>query len=303
MSPNPDAGPAAGVSPIAPDARRPFIIAGPCVIEEEAMALRVAETAAREARRHGLTYVFKSSYLKDNRTSAGAYTGPGLEEGLRILRRVRAEVGVPVLTDVHTAEEAAAAAEVVDVLQVPAFLCRQGRLLRACGRTGKAVNVKKGQFLAPADMAHAVAKIREVHPGADIWLTERGTAFGYRDLVVDMRAVALMRGLGGRVVFDATHSLQHPGAGGDRRFAASLARAALGAGAEGIFAEIHPDPARARCDASTQLPLAQLGTWMEQWARLGALITELERQDPPLGEGRWPGLETRGPGDDGGAGA
>jgi 2-dehydro-3-deoxyphosphooctonate aldolase (KDO 8-P synthase) len=283
---------AAGPRLVPPGARRPLLIAGPCVIESEALALRVAEGLAAAARAAGLVFVFKSSYLKDNRTTAGAFTGPGLGEGLRILAKVRTEVGVPVLTDVHAVEEVAPVAEVVDALQVPAFLCRQGRLLRACGATGRPVNVKKGQFLAPADMAHAVAKVREANPSAEILLTERGTSFGYRDLVVDMRAIALMRTLGAVVVFDATHALQHPGAGGDRRFARTLARAALAAGAQGIFAEVHPDPPRALCDASTQLALADAPAWIADWAAFGAFVAQREVGDAAVAGPDWPGLES-----------
>ncbi len=272
-------------------APRPLLIAGPCVIESETLALRVAEVLAAAARAAGLVFVYKSSYLKDNRTTAGAFAGLGLDEGLRILAKVRAEVGVPVLTDVHAVDEVAPVAEVVDALQVPAFLCRQGRLLRACGATGRPVNLKKGQFLAPADMAHAAAKVRETHAAAEVWLTERGTFFGYRDLVVDMRAIVLMRSLG-IVVFDATHSLQRPGAGGDRRFARHLARAALVAGAQGIFAEVHPDPPRALCDASTQLALADAPAWIADWAAFGAFAAQHGAGEGPLAGPDWPGLES-----------
>ncbi len=276
---------------IPPDARRPFLIAGPCVLEDESMALQVAETIAGAARKLGIFYIFKSSYLKDNRTSGSSYVGPDLEEGLRILGKVRRELGLPVLTDLHCREEVGPVSEVADVLQIPAFLCRQSRLLRACAATGKAINVKKGQFLAPADMAQAVRKIRDVNPGAEILLTERGSSFGYRDLVVDMRGIALMRSMGCRVVFDATHALQRPGVGGDRRFARPLARAALAAGAEGIFAEMHPEPERALSDATTQLPLESAPRLLEEWARMGAAVEEMERNDPPMAGPGWPGLE------------
>jgi 2-dehydro-3-deoxyphosphooctonate aldolase (KDO 8-P synthase) len=269
---------------------RPFLIAGPCVLEDEAMALQVAEALARVASKLGLFYIFKASYTKANRTSRDSFEGPGLDSGLRILAKVRAEIGVPVLTDVHCQEEVTAVASSVDILQIPAFLCRQTSLLRACAATGKPLNLKKGQFLAPADMAHAVAKVREIHSEAMIFLTERGSCFGYRDLVVDMRAIAFMRTLGCLVVYDATHSLQKPGAGGDRRFARALTRAALAAGAEGIFAEFHPDPSRAKSDATTQIPLAAAPGLLEEWARVGALIEEIEGQ--LLAEGPdWPGLE------------
>ncbi len=276
---------------IPPNAKRPFLIAGPCVLEGEAMALDVAGTMAALARERGLTYVFKASYRKDNRTAAASYTGPAMEEGLATLAAVRERIGVAVLTDIHCREEVAAVAEVVDVLQIPAFLCRQSRLLTAAAQTGRTINIKKGQFLAPADMAHAVAKVREARPDAEILLTERGSCFGYRDLVVDMRAVALMRSLGGRVVFDATHALQRPGAGGDRRFGPALARAALAAGAEGIFAEVHPDPARALSDSTTQFPLEIMPALLDEWVRVGALIAEIEEHSPVLEADSWPGLE------------
>jgi 2-dehydro-3-deoxyphosphooctonate aldolase (KDO 8-P synthase) len=274
--------PGARAGRIVPEApRRPFVIAGPCVLEGESMALSVAETLARAARGLGLVYIFKASYLKDNRTSVDAPVGPGLAAGLAILARVRREIGVPVLTDVHAVDEVGPAAEVVDVLQVPAFLCRQTRLLQACARSGRALNVKKGQFLAMRDIRHAVAKARAAAPGVELLLTERGASFGYHDLVVDMRAIAYMRTLGCRVVFDATHALQHPGVGGAREFARPLARAALGAGAEGVFVEAHPDPARALSDATTQLPLEHVPELLREWARLGELVEELERGGPP----------------------
>lgn len=250
------------------------------------MALRVAETLAHACRAQGLHYIFKASYLKDNRTSISSFVGPGLERGLAILERVRREVGVPVLTDVHAVEEVAPAAEAVDVLQVPAFLCRQTRLLQACARTGRAVNVKKGQFLAMRDIAHAVEKLRAVDPALEVLLTERGSFFGYHDLVVDMRAIAHMRTLGARVVFDLTHSLQHPGRGGCREFTRPLARAGLGAGAEGIFAEVHPNPQRALSDATTQLPLEAAPALIAEWARLGECVSGLEGEGP---EGLTPG--------------
>jgi 2-dehydro-3-deoxyphosphooctonate aldolase (KDO 8-P synthase) len=261
--------------------RRPFVVAGPCVLEGEAMALSVAESLARAADARGIHYIFKASYLKDNRTSVDAYVGPGPEAGLAILARVRNEIGVPVLTDVHAVDEVGPAAAIVDALQIPAFLCRQTRLIQACARSGRAVNIKKGQFLAMRDIRHAVTKARAARPEVELLLTERGTFFGYHDLVVDMRAVAWMRTLGGRVVFDATHALQHPGSGGTREFARPLARAALAAGAEGIFVEVHPDPPRALSDATTQLPLECVPALLDEWARLGELIEALERSGPP----------------------
>jgi 2-dehydro-3-deoxyphosphooctonate aldolase (KDO 8-P synthase) len=281
---------AAGDGRVVPaGARRPFLIAGPCVLEGEAMALTLADSLAHAARARGLHFIFKASYLKDNRTAVDSFVGPGLEAGLAILARVRREIGVPVLTDVHGLDEVGPAAEVVDALQIPAFLCRQTRLIQACARSGRAVNIKKGQFLATDDIRHALAKARAVDPGVEVWLTERGTFFGYHDLVVDMRAIAWMRTLGCPVVFDATHALQRPGAGGAREFARPLARAALGAGAEGLFVEIHPDPARALSDAATQLPLASAPALFDEWARLGELVATLEREGPaglsPFGPG------------------
>jgi 2-dehydro-3-deoxyphosphooctonate aldolase (KDO 8-P synthase) len=271
--------------------RRPFLFAGPCVLEGEEMALQVAGELTALAEKNGLQYVFKSSYLKANRTSRSSFTGLGFDEGLSILAKVKAEFGVPVVTDIHCRNEVPAAAEVADILQIPAFLCRQSELLSACAATGRAINIKKGQFLAPADMAHGISKIREDRPDAEIMLTERGSSFGYRDLVVDMRAITLMRAFDVPVIFDVTHSLQKPGKGGDRRFARSLARSALAAGADGFFVETHPNPDQAKCDAQTQLPLAEMAPLVAEWAKLGEVIQELEASDPPLGESDWAGLE------------
>ncbi len=283
-----------GQTRIPPDCRRPFLIAGPCVLEGESMAMHVAETVAKIAQKHGLFYIFKASYLKDNRTSGASYTGPLMAEGLRILSKVKSEFSLPVITDVHFREGLDEIADCVDFLQIPAFLCRQGSLLHACASTGLPLNIKKGQFLAPADMALAVGKVREDNPEAEVLLTERGTAFGYRDLVVDMRGIALMRSMGCRVVFDVTHSLQHPGKGGDRRFLPALSRSALAAGAEGLFIETHPDPVNARCDASTQLQITEIEPLIAQWAHLGSLIADLESSDLPLTPSSWPGLEISG---------
>jgi 2-dehydro-3-deoxyphosphooctonate aldolase (KDO 8-P synthase) len=236
-----------------------FIIAGPCVIEEPGMVLETARALKEITTELGLPFIFKASYDKANRTSITSFRGPGIEAGLKVLAQVREEVGVPVLSDVHGPEEAAAAGKVLDVLQIPAFLCRQTDLLVAAGRTGRVVNVKKGQFLAPEDMAQAVAKLKEA--GCEqVILTERGASFGYRNLVSDMRAIPLMRQTGCPVVFDATHSVQMPGgagttSGGDRRFVPFLARAAVAAGCDGVFMEVHPDPSRAKSDGPNQVPL------------------------------------------------
>ena len=236
-----------------------LVIAGPCVIEDEERTLRTAERLASICKGLELGFVFKSSYLKDNRTSVRSFVGPGLDAGLRILQRVRDEIGVPVLSDVHERSEVAAAAEVLDVLQIPAFLCRQTRLLVAAAATGRCVNVKKGQFLAPEETAHVVRKYEASGTGG-LLLTERGTSFGYGNLVVDMRSLAIMRDLGYPVVFDITHSVQRPAAaghesGGDRRFAPLLARAACAAGVDAVFLEAHPQPAEAQSDKHTQIPL------------------------------------------------
>ena len=252
------------------------IIAGPCAIESPDLVLRTATKLAALCQARRLPFVFKSSYKKANRSSLGSYTGPGLDEGLAALARVRKEVGVPVLTDVHEAGEASTVAEVVDCLQIPAFLSRQTDLLAACARTGKVVNVKKGQFLAPDDMQQVVEKL-EGSGASGILLTERGTTFGHHDLVVDFRGLVVMRDTGWPVVYDATHSLQHPGGGvtgGDRRFAAPLALAAVAAGVDALFFETHPDPAHALSDAATQIPLDQVEQLLDQAMRVRDAVAE-----------------------------
>ncbi|MDW7711140.1 MAG: 3-deoxy-8-phosphooctulonate synthase [Deferrisomatales bacterium] len=238
------------------------LIAGPCVLESEELALHTAAALRDLAARLGIPLVFKSSYDKANRTSVGSFRGPGLEEGLEILGRVRREVGIPVLSDVHSPHEAERAGEVLDCLQVPAFLARQTDLLVAAGRTGKPVNVKKGQFMAPEDMRQAVEKVQAGGSGG-VLLTERGTTFGYHYLVVDFQGLVRMAGLGCPVVFDATHSVQRPSAGcgvswGDRELAAPLARAAVAVGVDAVFLEVHPDPDRALCDGPNSVALADL---------------------------------------------
>lgn len=241
---------------------RPFVIAGPCVLEGLDLALRTAEALAGIAARLDIDLVFKSSFDKANRTAADSFRGPGLELGLTWLAKVKQETGLPVLTDIHLPAQAAVAAQVADVLQVPAFLCRQTDLLLAAAGTGAIVNVKKGQFLAPWDMKNVVDKLRAAGNGR-IWLTERGACFGYNNLVVDFRSLPLMAGLGCPVVFDATHSVQLPGGlgnrtGGQREFIPVLARAAVAAGAAGVFFEVHPDPEAALCDGPNSLPLDAL---------------------------------------------
>ncbi|MEW6516978.1 MAG: 3-deoxy-8-phosphooctulonate synthase [candidate division FCPU426 bacterium] len=242
-----------------------LVIAGPCVIENEDQTLAIARSLAEIARSRGVQLVFKASYDKANRTSLRSFRGPGLEEGLRILRRVREEVGVPVLSDVHTPEQAAASGPQLDCLQIPALLSRQTELLTAAARTGKAVNIKKGQFMAPLDMGRAVEKISAVNP--NVLVTERGVSFGYNNLVVDMRSLAIMRRFGCPVIFDATHSVQLPGggeqSGGQREFIPVLARAAAGAGIDGLFLETHPNPAEALSDSAVMLPLAEVGALLD----------------------------------------
>jgi len=243
-----------------------FLIAGPCVIESEEHALAMARSIAGVCRELGVPYIFKASYDKANRTSINSFRGPGLEEGLRILGKVRDELHVPVLTDVHEAAQAKAAGEVADVLQIPAFLCRQTDLLIAAAQTGRAVNIKKGQFVAPQDMRHAVAKVRE-SGNQRVSLTERGASFGYHNLVVDMRSLAIMREFA-PVVFDATHSVQLPSqgtqSGGQPQFIPLLCRAAVAAGIDGLFMEVHDNPAAALSDGANALPLTQLKATLEQ---------------------------------------
>lgn len=238
------------------------LIAGPCVIESERLCLRVAAALKKTCQRLGVMYVFKASYDKANRTSAESFRGPGLETGLEVLDKVRRQIGVPVLTDVHTEAQAAIAGEVVDVLQIPAFLCRQTDLIQAAVRTGRIVNLKKGQFLSPLEMGRVVEKARRA--GARrLLVTERGTTFGYNNLVADMRSIPILRRFGFPIIFDATHSVQLPGGGGDksggqREFAPVLARSALAAGANGVFIETHPQPDHARSDGPNMIPLAEM---------------------------------------------
>jgi len=251
-----------------------LLIAGPCVIESAESCLEQAKTVAEIARDAGWPFIFKASFDKANRTSVESFRGPGLDEGLRILAKVRTQVGVPVLTDIHSPAQAERVAEVVDVIQIPAFLCRQTDILVAAGRTGKPVNIKKGQFLAPPLMAHAAAKTLagadESGSGArSVMLTERGTTFGHGDLVVDMRGLAVMRATGWPVIFDATHSVQRPGgrgasSGGDREMVDVLVRAAVAAGIDGLFIETHPDPGEALCDSASQLPHSELKRLLAQ---------------------------------------
>jgi 2-dehydro-3-deoxyphosphooctonate aldolase (KDO 8-P synthase) len=261
----------------------PFVlIAGPCVIESERHCVDLAGRLADVTRRLGVPFIFKASFDKANRTSGKSFRGPGLTAGLQVLASIKANLNVPVLTDIHEAAQAAPAAEVVDVLQIPAFLCRQTDLLVAAAKTGRAVNIKKGQFLAPGDIKHAVDKV--VGAGNPrVVVTERGTSFGYHDLVVDIRALPIMRGLGVPVVFDATHSLQLPGGGdgvtaGLAQYIEPLASAGVAAGVDGVFLEVHDDPAHARSDAQNALRLDLLEPLLR---RLSAIDAVVKRHEVP----------------------
>lgn len=250
----------------------PFIIAGPCVLESFELALETAHAVKQAAQAAGLFAVFKSSYDKANRTSIKSFRGPGMAKGLEWLGRIREETALPLITDIHEPHEAAAAAAVVDILQIPAFLSRQTGLLLAAAETGKVVNIKKGQFLSPWDMRPLLDKVRG-GGNSRIMLTERGASFGYNNLVVDMRSFPVMRSFGVPVIMDATHSVQLPGgqgesSGGDRRFVPALARAAVAAGADGVFIECHPDPDKALCDGPNSWPVARLPELLQNLAAL-----------------------------------
>ncbi len=248
------------------------LIAGPCVIESESLCLRIAASLQKTCRKLGIAYVFKASYDKANRTSPRSFRGPGLVAGLSVLAKVRAEVGVPVLTDVHTEEQARTAAEVVDILQIPAFLCRQTDLIQTAVRTGRIVNLKKGQFLSPQEMGQVVQKAVAAG-GRRLLVTERGTSFGYHNLVVDMRSLPILRQFGFPVIFDATHSVQLPGgagdrSGGQREFAPLLARCAVAAGVDGLFFETHPHPEDALSDGPNMIPLSAMPRLLAGLVRL-----------------------------------
>ena len=243
------------------------LIAGPCAIESEALCLSVAEQLAGLCGELNMPYIFKSSFDKANRTSLGSFRGNGLDQGLAVLNKVKEHIGVPVLTDVHEKEQVESVAKVVDVLQIPAFLSRQTDLLTACGRSGRAVNIKKGQFLPPEDIKYAIEKV--VSSGTkDVLLTERGALFGYRDLVVDLRSLVIMRSMGYPVVFDATHSVQQMGgrggsSGGKTEFIPAQVRGAVAAGIDALFVETHPDPENALSDGTTMVPLSQMRSLLE----------------------------------------
>jgi 2-dehydro-3-deoxyphosphooctonate aldolase (KDO 8-P synthase) len=239
-----------------------LLIAGPCVLESEALALSIAQELAAMTKALGFRFAFKASFDKANRTSGQSFRGPGLAAGLKILGRIKKKLGCPVVTDIHDPSQVAAAARVIDILQIPAFLCRQTDLLVAAAKSGRTVNVKKGQFLAPDDVANIADKLC-ASGACDYYITERGTTFGYHNLVVDMRGLAQMRTAGHRVIFDATHSVQQPGGrgtstGGDRRMAPVLARAAVAAGVDGLFIETHPRPDESPSDGANMIPLAQM---------------------------------------------
>ncbi|MDZ7330613.1 MAG: 3-deoxy-8-phosphooctulonate synthase [candidate division KSB1 bacterium] len=258
----------------------PFVlIAGPCVIETERIALQTAEEIRKITDELRIPYIYKSSYSKANRQSIESYTGPGLEQGLRILEKVKQSFEIPILTDIHSPQEAAPVAEVADVLQIPAFLCRQTDIVVAAAKTGKPINIKKGQFMAPEDMGAIAAKA--VHFGNDqIMLTERGTTFGYHNLVVDFRSLVIMKNLGYPVVFDATHSLQLPGgahgkSGGQPQFIFPLARAGMAVGVQALFLETHPCVEEALCDAANMLPLQQLRSLLVQLKELDGIIKKI----------------------------
>ncbi len=254
------------------------MIAGPCVIEDATLTLEIARTLKQYAAELSLPLIFKASYDKANRTSCSSFRGPGLKAGLEILARVKGEVGLPVLADVHRVSEVAPAAKILDVLQIPAFLCRQTDLVVTAAATGKPLNIKKGQFMAPWDMAPVVEKARS-SGNSQILLTERGGSFGYNNLVVDFRSLAIMRGLGCPVVLDVTHSVQLPGgqgtcSGGQREFVPLLARAGVAAGVDGIFLEVHPEPDKARCDGPNSLPLKDVLPLWRTLKALHALVQE-----------------------------
>lgn len=252
------------------------LIAGPCAIEDESLTLRIAGFLKQLAADLGIGLIFKASFDKANRTSVTSFRGPGMAEGLRILARVKAEVELPVISDIHDISQVAPAAEVLDIIQIPAFLCRQTDLLVAAGETGRVINLKKGQFMAPWDMQNAVGKVAST--GNDrILLTERGASFGYNNLVTDMRSLVIMRETGCPVVFDATHAVQLPGgagtsSGGQRQYVGALSRAAVATGIDGLFLEVHEDPDRARCDGPNSLPLAALRGTLEEVLAIDAIV-------------------------------
>lgn len=265
-------------SPITVGTDQPLLlIGGPCALESEDLARKVAEKMVEVCDKLGISYVFKASYDKANRTSLSSYRGPGLEEGLATLAKIRKELNVPVISDIHDISQVSAAADVLDIIQIPAFLCRQTDLLVAAAETGKPVNVKKGQFVSPWDMKNAVEKLRGAG-GTKTMLVERGACFGYNNLVVDMRSLPVMRSLGCPVIFDATHSVQLPGgaggaSSGQREFIAPLTRAAVAAGIDGLFMEIHPDPDKALCDGPNSIPLDDVEALLTRLVRIREAVS------------------------------
>ncbi|TWI77292.1 2-dehydro-3-deoxyphosphooctonate aldolase (KDO 8-P synthase) [Desulfobotulus alkaliphilus] len=255
-----------------------LLIAGPCAIEGLDLCLQIAEFLKKETEKRQIPLVFKASFDKANRSSITSFRGPGMDEGLRILETVGKAFEVPVISDIHLPEQADAAAEVLDIIQIPAFLCRQTDLLAAAARTGKPVNVKKGQFLAPWDMKNVVTKLKE-SGASQIMLTERGASFGYNNLVVDFRSIPILKNFGYPVIFDATHSVQLPGgagthSSGQREFAPVLARSAMAAGADGLFIEVHPEPEKALCDGANSLHLSSLPGLLDQLCAIKAILGE-----------------------------
>ena len=260
------------------------LIAGPCVAESDSLVDEIAERLVETTLAHGMDLVFKVSYDKANRTSVDSFRGPGLDEGLTMLERVKTTFGVPVMTDIHDVSEAAPVAEVADIIQIPAFLCRQTDLIAAAAETGKPVNVKKGQFMAPWDMENVIRKVR-ASGDSQVILTERGTSFGYNNLVVDMRSLAVMRSMDVPVVLDATHSVQLPGGSGDRssgqrQYVEHLARAGAAVGIDGLFLEVHPNPDQALCDGPNALDLADLPALISQVKEIDALVKKRVTADP-----------------------
>lgn len=256
--------------------RQLTLLAGPCVIESEKLCFEVAKKLTATCAKLGINYVFKASFDKANRTSGKSFRGPGINEGLNVLAKIRVKFGVPVVTDIHTEEQAKAAGEVADILQIPAFLCRQTDLIEAAVNTGKIVNIKKGQFLSPGEMSRVVEKARN-GGGKKLLLTERGTTFGYNNLVADMRSIPIMKQTGCPVIFDATHSVQLPGGGGDkssgqREFAPVLARCALAAGANGLFIETHPNPDQALSDGPNMIPLKDMPDVLKRLLKVFAAV-------------------------------
>lgn len=256
-----------------------LLIAGPCVIESWEQIYSTGSTLTEICKDLGINYVFKASFDKANRTSYGSFRGPGIEKGLEMLAELKSKLGVPVLSDVHEVSQCQMAAEVLDILQIPAFLCRQTDLVFEAAKTGKAINIKKGQFVAPLDIIHSVNKVREAG-NENVFVTERGSSFGYNNLVVDYRSIPMIQSQGCPLVFDATHSVQLPSAsggvsGGDRRYIPNLTRAALAAGCDGLFMEVHPNPDQAKSDAATQVPLSQIKELLEQCVQVYDLVSKM----------------------------